>query len=143
MALSNYTPESHEVVLKGGSFKVEGLSLEHVAVLVREHLPDLDALFSLFQNSGNVDSTQFEDIAKAIITQAPGFAANLIAVASNEPESAPNAAKLPFPVQLEVIMKIGDMTFSEVGGVKKSLELITALLQKNKPMLTKMTEKAE
>lgn len=144
MTLANYKAESREVVLKGGSFKIEGLSLEHVAVLVREHLPDIEALFDLFQNSNKVGNADYLSAIQAIVTQAPGFAANVIALASGEPDSAPIAAKLPFPVQVDVITKIGDMTFSEVGGVKKSLELIVGLLAKNKPeMLTKMMAKVE
>ena len=143
MSLSNYKAESHEFVLKGGSFSVEGLSLEHVSVLVREHLPDIEALFELFQTTENIGGADLEPVIKAVISQAPGFAANVIALASGEPGSAPVAAKLPFPVQVEALMKIGDMTFNEVGGIKKSLELVTALLAKNKPMLTKMTGKAE
>lgn len=142
MSLSNFKPESREIVLKGGTFTIEGLSLEHVAVLVREHLPDMEALFDLFKNSNTAD-TDYLPVIKALITQAPGFAANLIALASNEPESAAVAAKLPFPVQVDVITQIGDMTFGEVGGVKKSLELIVALLAKNQPaMFTKMTKPA-
>ena len=144
MALANYKAESREVVLKGGSFTIEGLSLEHVAVLVREHLPDIEALFDLFQTSNKIGNTDYLSVIQAIVTQAPGFAANVIALASGEPDSAPVAAKLPFPVQVDVITQIGDMTFNEVGGVKKSLELIVGLLAKNKPeMLTKMMAKAE
>lgn len=143
MALSNYTPESRVVQLKGGSFTIEGLSLEHVSVLVREHLPDLEALFNLFQQSEAVTDADFTKIAMSVVSQAPGFAANVIALASSEPNAAPQAAKLPFPVQVDLIVQIGDLTFSEVGGVKKSVELVVALLQRNKPMLTKMTAKAE
>lgn len=143
MSLSNYKPESLEINLKGGSFKIEGLSLEGVAVLVREHLPDLEALFNVFQEANKLGDNDMQAIVQSVVSQAPGFAANLIALASGEPESAPQAAKLPFPVQVDVILKIGDLTFSEVGGIKNSLGLIVALLQKNKATLTKVMAKAE
>lgn len=143
MALSNYTPESREIVLKGGSFTIRGLGLEDVSVLVREHLPDIEALFTLLQNANAVQHADMLPIAHALVSQAPGFAANVIALACGEPDAVEHAKKIPAPVQIDLIMQIGDMTFSEVGGVKKSLELIVALLQKNKPMLTEMMAKAE
>lgn len=143
MALSNYKPESRQVVLQGGSFQVEGLSLEDVSVLVREHLPDLDALFDLFQKSKVKASDDLLPLAQSIVSQAPGFAANLIAIASREPDAAAQAARIPAPKQVEIILDIGDLTFKETGGIKKSWELVAALLQANRPTITKMMEKVE
>lgn len=143
MGLSNYKPESHQVVLQGGSFSVEGLSLEDVSVLVREHLPDLEGLFDIFQKANVSASTDLVPVVQSLVSQAPGFAANLIAIASREPDAAANAAKIPFPKQVEIILAIGDLTFKETGGIKKSWELVAALLQRNKPMLSKVLAKVE
>lgn len=143
MGLSNYKPESHQVVLQGGSFSVEGLSLEDVSVLVREHLPDLEGLFDIFQKANVSASTDLVPVVQSLVSQAPGFAANLIAIASREPDAAANAAKIPFPKQVEIILVIGDLTFKETGGIKKSWELVAALLQRNKPMLSKVLAKVE
>jgi hypothetical protein len=143
MGLSNYKPESHQVVLQGGSFQVEGLSLEDVSVLVREHLPDLEGLFDIFQKANVSASTDLVPVVQSLVSQAPGFAANLIAIASREPDAAANAAKIPFPKQVEIILAIGDLTFKETGGIKKSWELVAALLQRNKPMLSKVLAKVE
>lgn len=139
MGLQNYTPERHEFVLKGGSFHVRGLSLEDVSRLINHHLPDLEALFDLFASNKITSSTdeQFRDVVVGIVQQAPGFAANVIALASDEPDSAKNAAMLPFPVQVDALIKIGDMTFADVGGLGKGLESIAALLRKAN--LTKLT----
>lgn len=143
MGLSNYKPESRQVVLQGGSFQVEGLSLEDVSVLVREHLPDLEGLFDIFQKANVSASTDLVPVVQSLVSQAPGFAANLIAIASREPDAAANAAKIPFPKQVEIILDIGDLTFKETGGIKKSWELVAALLQRNKPMLSKVLAKVE
>lgn len=143
MGLSNYKPESRQVVLQGGSFSVEGLSLEDVSVLVREHLPDLEGLFDIFQKANVSASTDLVPVVQSLVSQAPGFAANLIAIASREPDAAANAAKIPFPKQVEIILAIGDLTFKETGGIKKSWELVAALLQRNKPMLSKVLAKVE
>lgn len=130
MGLNNYTPERHEFVLKGGSFHVRGLSLEDVSRLVNHHLPDLEALFDLF-SSGQLDSdSNLRPLVMSLVREAPGLAANLIALASDEPDSAKQAATLPAPVQIDAILKIGDMTFSEVGGIKKGMEGIAALLKR-------------
>lgn len=139
MGLQNYTPERHEFVLKGGAFSVRGLSLEDVSRLINHHLPDLEALFDLFAGNKitNVSEEQFRTIVVGVVQQAPGFAANVIALASDEPDSAKQAAKLPFPVQVDALMKIGDMTFADVGGLGKGLESIAALL--SKANLTKLS----
>lgn len=138
MGLNNYTPQRHAFDLQGGSFSVRGLSLEDVSRLIATHLPDLEALYDLFI-SGKVSSTtdaQFENLIKTLVIEAPGFAANVIALASDEPDAAPQAAMLPFPVQIDVLTKIGDMTFTDVGGLGKGMESIAALLKKAK--LTKL-----
>lgn len=132
MGLNNYTPKRHAFDLEGGSFTVRGLSLEDVSRLIATHLPDLEALYDLFV-SGKINSStdeQFENLIKTLVVEAPGFAANVIALASDEPDSAKQAALLPFPVQIEAITKIGDMTFTDVGGLGKGMETIAALLRK-------------
>lgn len=128
MALADYKPERFEFALKGGSFHVEGLSLESFAILIRTHLPDLDAIFDLFQQGEGLDREGVTTLVTAVVSQMPGLAANLIALASGEQDATANAARLPGPVQVEVLNKIVELTFSEVGGVKKSLEAIASLL---------------
>lgn len=142
MGLSTYTPESREIVLKGGKFNIGPLNLEDVSVLVREHLPDMEALFDIFQKADANFGNDLLPIAQSVVSQAPGFAANVIALAAGEPDAAPSASKLPFPVQVDLISQIGDMTFSETGGIKNSWELVVGLLTKTKPKLTE-TQKAE
>lgn len=129
MSLASYQPPSRKVPLGDTTLRLEGLSLEHFAILVREHLPDLDALAELFAG-GSVQSTQdFQKVALAIVTQAPGFAANVIALSAGEPDQAENAMRIPAPTQIDMLVTIGDLTFTEVGGVKKAVETVAALLQ--------------
>jgi hypothetical protein len=142
MGLANYVPPSHEFVLRGGSIRVEGLSLEHVSLLIQHHLPDIEALIDLFVNANQIAEGDFRKVAAAVVAQAPGFAANAIALAANEPDQAKQAARIPLPVQIEILTKIGDLTFAEVGGLGKAMETIVPLLANNKAMLTKMQAKA-
>lgn len=129
MPLAGFQPEQREIALGGGnSFHVRGLSLNDVAVLIREHFPDLDAIVDLFTGIDKLTQDQFQPLAVSVVSQAPGFVANVIALAAGEGD-ATDAAKLPGPIQIKALMTIGDLTFTEVGGVKKSVEMIAALLQ--------------
>lgn len=130
MPLAGYQPEQREISLANGSFHVRGLSLNDVAVLMREHFPDLEAVFDLFQGAEKMQPDQWEGLALSVISNAPGFAANVIALAAGE-GSAEDAARLPAPVQLKALTQVGELTFTEVGGVGKAWEIVAGLL-KNK-----------
>jgi len=142
MPLSDFTPEKRSIQMKGGSFDVGGLSLQDVAILVREHLDDLQALFELFEKGGTTE--QFKALIPTVVTQAPGFVANVIALAAGEPEGADNAMRLPAPVQIEAVTHVVDLTFGDVGGIKKAMEQVTALLGQNRlKTLSKTTMKGQ
>lgn len=133
MGLKNYKPVRHEISLGDDSFFVRGLSLEDISALVNHHLPDIEALFTLFERGSSLDSdAAFQEIVMAAINQAPGFVANVIALASDEPDAAQEAQQLPGPVQVQALLKIGDLTFKDVGGIKKGMGDIAALLSRLK-----------
>lgn len=137
MALAEFVPESRPVMLNGKAlFKVEGLSLDALAVLVRTHLPDFEAVFGII-TAGEHQSESFllhlQRIAQSMMLQCPGLVANIIAVASGEElteELIATARRLPFPVQVDALIQIGTMTFEEAGGVKKAAESLTFLLMR-------------
>ena len=128
MSLSAYLPERHEVVLKGGSFFVTGLSLNDFATLLKNHLSEMDRVFDLIGGGMDLQSGNMEAVASTLLSEAPGLVANIIAVAAGEPGSSTQAARLPFPVQLQTLVEIGRMTFEETGGVKKSLAILMELM---------------
>jgi len=137
MALSDYKPESRQVSVKGKPlFVVEGLSLDTLAVLVKTHMPDFDAIFEIVM-AGEKANEPFADhlqrVSQSIVMQAPGLAANIIAIASTEElteDLVRSARSLPFPVQVDALMNIGELTFEEVGGIKKAMESLMALLMR-------------
>lgn len=140
MPLAGYQPATREVQLgAGNSFHVKGLSLNDLAVLIREHFPDLDAVVDLVGNFNTITSDQFEPLVLSVVSQAPGFAANVIALAAGEGDAS-DAEKLPGPIQVKALLDIGELTFNEVGGVKKAWEMIAALLGKTE--VTKAITKA-
>lgn len=130
MPLAGYQPE-YRVIQIGttNSFQVRGLGLNDVAVLVREHFPDLEALSDLFGNLDEMDAQKMQPLVLSLVSNAPGFVANVIALAAGE-GSAEDAERLPFPIQVQALLDIGELTFNDVGGIKKAMELIAALLKK-------------
>ena len=140
MPLAGYQPARREITFEGGSFAVKGIALNEISILVREHFPDLDAVFDLFHSGmQGMDATEIQQLAMVAVSQAPGLAANIIALAAGEGDAS-DAAKLAAPVQVKALIEIGDLTFKDVGGPKKALELITALLRKTE--VTEMITKA-
>jgi hypothetical protein len=144
MPLAGYQPETREIEVGATSFHVKGLAVTEIAVLMREHFPDLDAVADLFTHGiDKLDAQQFQGIALTLITQAPGLVANVIALAAGEGDAS-DAVKLPVPVQVKALYEIGDLTFRDVGGPKKCWEIVAALLRKSEmsqKVLAKMTGK--
>lgn len=147
MALADFQPARHEIKLQGGSFHVMGLSLDAISRLVQHHQEDLEGLFDFLKVADTISrDADMRPLVMALVQKAPGLAANIIALAAGEPESAQQAEKIAAPMQIDILMKIGDLTFTEVGGVKKALEMIAALLGQMKvakPALTEMVAKAD
>ena len=133
MSLANYTPPSRTVSLGGdNSFNVNGLSLQSIEILVRTHLPDVEELFELFMDGGNFTTDDLKRLALTLATRAPGFTANVIALGAGERDATANAARLPFPIQLQALAEIAELTFAEVGGIKKFVETVAGLLSSMK-----------
>lgn len=132
MPLAGYQPERRQIVLSGdNSFFVRGLSLTDLSVLIREHMPDMHAVFELFQSLDTLKPDELTPVVMSITSQAPGLAANVIALAAGEGDAS-DAARLPAPVQVQAILEIAHLTFTEVGGVGKAMEMIAALLKTTK-----------
>jgi hypothetical protein len=150
MALRAYTPEKRVIEVKGQVLgEVQGLSLEHIATLVMAHAPDLEAVVDLFRKEGSLESLTTEDwlkLAMPVVTQAPGLAANIIACAAGEPEGAATIQSWPFSAQVAALMLVFELTFTEIGEVKKALGAIAALLGKTKAVTgtaTKTSKRAK
>lgn len=137
MALSDYQPERREVVLNGKPlFTVEGLSFDGLEKLIRTHIADMEGIFDLILVGDKPSDTlnaSLASMALALVTKAPGLTANIIAIASGEEVTdklIATARRLPFPLQVEALVTIGQLTFEENGGVKKSVESLFSLLSR-------------
>jgi hypothetical protein len=138
--LADFEFDRRELNFKGGSFFLEGLSLESFAVLIRTHLKDLEGIFDLFKNhKGDLKDEDVQNLIVAAIEETPGFVANVIALAAREPTAAPQAIRLPFPIQVEALNIILELTFDEVGGIKKFMPSLVRLIgAENFPKLNQL-----
>lgn len=128
--LADYNLPSREFVTEGGSFSVKGLSVVDFNVLVRTHFADLEALFDLFAQKDRLENADVTALCLAAVESAPGFVANVIALAAGEPHAAPVVQRMSAPFQVLILEAVGELTFTEVGGVKKFLPVIARLLPK-------------
>lgn len=135
MSIHDYKPAKAEVVFKGGSFAVRGLALDDVAVLMRSHLTDLNALMNIYDSTGSdaVKTNAMAKYALKLVQEAPGLVANLIAIAADEPNEVDLFRALSMPLQLRAIEKIGELTFVEAGGPKNFIESLINLFRVIKP----------
>lgn len=139
MSLADYQPLRSPVPLgNGNSMDVRGLSLDDVAVLMNQHLVDLERLFDLYEGGVREDAKVLAtaQFAIGLTRDAPALVANVIALAA-APDGAsrdeiaalvPKARTLPMPVQVEAIKAISLLTFAEAGGAKNFLSSLTNLI---------------
>ncbi|QJI52241.1 pre-tape measure frameshift protein [Cronobacter phage JC01] len=136
MSLADFQPETRTVKVKNVTFEVRGLSFADISSLIRTHMDDLEAVFTMYEREAqglNFGNLAMARLATALISDAPGLVAHIIALAADSPEFVDKAARLPAFTQLDALKKIGAMTFEEVGGVKKLLEMIVELVENLQP----------
>jgi len=140
MSLADYQPEVRMFGKDKGQFSVSGLSLEHFSLLLTTHLTDLEKIFDLIisgMSGQEIDMDSAKTVAIKFCAECPELVAHVIALAADgvdhksgrvQMDSLVAAAKLPLALQIDILVAIGELTFSEVGGVKKCLELLTGML---------------
>lgn len=122
-------PEEVVTVPGGGSITVRGLSLVDIMGIVRKHGAVVRALFDRYAGRIEDDDQILSEIGRNLLEAAPDVAASVIAHGAGEPDAGDIALRLPFPVQLDAIEKIGRLTFEAEGGPKKVLETVIRVLQ--------------
>jgi hypothetical protein len=135
MTLATYQPHRVSVSFNGGSFQVRGLALDDVAVLMHDHLDQLDELLKMFAEDVDqrVAVAATAQYAIALVRKSPDLVARIIALASDEPDVEAQARRLPIPVQIDAVKKIIECTFIDAGGAKKFFEDLTTLLTAYRP----------
>lgn len=134
MPLSDYIPETFDVIYKGKTLvTVRGLNLEDLGVLARNHIPELREMYRRFDpasTGSNFLSSDIDAMIFSLIAEAPGTAAKMIAIASDEPGSVEQAKRLPAPLQLKILIEVARLTVEDVGGPLAFGALLRQLMQR-------------
>jgi hypothetical protein len=125
--LADFKQEWREVLFKGGGFKVRGLSLEDLSLLIRTHLPDLKAMYARY-SVANENGETTDDMVLSFVRDMPVLAAHLIAMAAGEESAVDQARGLPFPLQVDAVVNVLQLTFEDIGGPKNFGPLLRRLI---------------
>jgi len=127
MSLADYQVPTEEVVLPGGgSFVVRGLSLADMTKLINSYRTELEEVFRTFEE---VTFADISTLAEQMLGRFPDAVAHAIALAADEPERADVVKALPASVTLDAVEKVGRLTLSAEGGLKKVLATVVSISQ--------------
>jgi hypothetical protein len=136
MSLADFKPETKTIKGRNYEFTVRALSFTDLSALIRLHYTDLEALFTIYEQeavTGGMSTISMGRYATGLIKDAPGLVSHIIARAADEPEMVDTAGRLPLLAQVDSLQAIGKLTFEEVGGAKKLMERMMALVKDLKP----------
>lgn len=122
MGLRDITLPTETISVGGASFSVRGLSFEDVTSLIGRHQSAIENLIDRY-NAKGTDA----EVLQFLVRETPSLTAQVIALASDEPDQEAAARKLPMPIQIDALTAIAKLTFEEAGGVKKFAEQLAGL----------------
>ena len=138
MTLRNITiPKAVVPVDDSEMFAVSGVTANQVFTLYRRHRDDLSTLFDNLAGRSDIDHSVVLNSIEGIIAQFPLLVAEVVAMASGDnpadeegwAESVEIATRLPFTVQVDALLKIGELTFSPDMPPKKFFALLVGMIQ--------------
>ena len=143
MSLSDFTPDTEEIIIKRAkkgdvAFEVRGLSFQDISKIVRVHYDDLEGLFDIYETHGGSDLSYVAmgKFAMGLINDAPGLVAHIIALAADDEANLEKAQRLPLTAQIDALKAIGRLTFSDVEDIKKMLRKAMDLMRDTKASRT-------
>ncbi len=145
MPFSDFKPTKRTVTFPGGSAELRALSLPDLALLISSHEDSInDIVQNIRARKDVIESGDFGDEAAIglmtdlfieVIRESPILAANIIAICADEPEGVKSVLNLPVNIQVEALVAVGEMTFTDLASVKKFIAnvkmLIAGLLPKS------------
>lgn len=136
MSLASYTPPSTTVELpRGGSLTVRGLAAEDISTLLRRHGQELETLYAKAVSGEIPEKAVAAMMMQTVLQSFPYLAADIIALAADEPENYETAAKLPLPTQMTLLTAIFNNTFETEDDVKNFLAAFVTAAQKFQKLL--------
>jgi hypothetical protein len=130
VALSTYRPARQDIALGTEGFSVRGLNLNDAALLMAAHAQPLMNLYADFEKivgDAERDHTALARIVMKLILELPVVAADIVAVAADEPDARDNVKALPFPVQVQALTEIMRLTFEAGGGLGNFLSALAGI----------------
>lgn len=111
-----------------GKIPVRGVNAEDLMLLLVEYRHPIEAVFKAGTDDTMSDDDKFAAMSTAFMSF-PELVNKAIAMVTGEgtPDECKVAAKIPFPLQLEIIQAAVDMTFQGYG-LKKAMTLLTQML---------------
>lgn len=129
MPLADFLPQPVDLKIGKGTLQVRALTLEDVSTLVRLHAPDMQEMYAMFSEAVSAgDDRTTVAVIMDLVRRAPGLVANIIAIAVGEDNAAELAQRLPASVQIQVLQKVGELTFDDYGGPGEFLAALTSMV---------------
>jgi hypothetical protein len=126
-----FTLQTETVEFPGGEIAVRGLSFPDLAKLVDVNRETLIPLFDKY--SGRAPEKLVLEDSSAIIldvlTAAPSAVAHIISMAADAEDQFNQIVQIPVGAQIEIIAKIGELTFKTSGGAKNLAAIVKNLVQ--------------
>lgn len=120
-------PSETILIPNNGPLVVRGLGLDSIVFLLRHHWAAAEEILQRAQD-GTLDASSVEELAVSMADQFAPLAAMIIACGAGEPNEWQNAQKLPASVQIDAIVKIGNLTLIAEGGLEKMMETVIKVL---------------
>jgi hypothetical protein len=95
-------------------------------LLLTQHGGLIESALRLYGETNTTDEKAFGTVLLATL---PDLCAEIIAIASDEPDLADKAKRLPAPTQLNALSQIFEITFVEPGSVTRFFGQLASLLQ--------------
>lgn len=134
MAIKDFYVESREIICGSTSFKVEGLSFDHLVRLFTEARDEMLGALDLYDGLAESGEVNTMALAMAAIEKFPDLVAKLIALAAGEPGTEALVRKMAFPVQMDALVAVAELTFTETDSLKKFLAHLSLLMESAKKL---------
>lgn len=142
MDLSALAAQTASIPTPSGNLAVRGLGLSDISRLVQNYRSDLEGAFEKVSQAAE-SAVEDDGFIAGLLEQAPDLVAEIIALATDQPHKAKDAAKLPLSLQVAILEKAGELTFVGEGGVGKTLEIVINMIGGATQVADQLTQNQE
>ncbi len=112
------------VEVPNGKIAVRGLNLVDILELVERHRPALSEAFDAMGGKDTKIDESMSVLTGSFLSALPEIAAEVIAIALDDPHKADVALKVAVGTQLLMLEKIAELTFAAEGGAGKVIGIV-------------------